>query len=140
MSGFIITGGMPVAQAGDLVEVYNPQTEKTCWLYDLPDRRMFFHSYCGNLICGGKEYEEYGKYWNYKTDRSCLILDSRVGGFYNTLVWLKQKRMGHLCWELNGEGGDFLLLGGWHSPASTELVNHQGRSSSTSFRLKYDTM
>ena len=122
------------------MEVVIPQTEKTCWLYDLPDRRMFFHSYCGNLICGGDDDEEYVEYKNYKTARTCLFLDSRVGGFYNTLVWLKQKREGHLCWELNGEGGDFLLLGGWHCPASTELVNHQGRSSSTSFRLKYDTM
>ena len=79
MSGFIITGGMPVAQAGDLVEVYNPQTEKTCWLYDLPDKRQY-HSYCGNLICGGLR-------WTVdKTERTCLFLDSRVGGFYNTLV------------------------------------------------------
>ena len=140
MSGFIITGGMPVAQAGDLVEVYNPQTEKTCWLYDLPDKRQY-HSYCGNLICGGSDgYEEDSRFKNYKTARTCLFFDSRVGGFYNTLVRLAQKREAHLCWELNGEGGDFLLLGGWHSPASTELVNHQGRSSSTSFRLKYDTM
>ena len=123
------------------VEVYIPQTEKTCWLYDLPDRRVFFHSYCGNVICGGNDgYKEGDARKNYKTARSCLFLDSRVGGFYNTLVWLRQKREGHLCWELNGEGEDFLLLGGWHSPASTELVNHQGRSSSNSFRLKYDTM
>ena len=74
MLGFIITGGKPVTEAGDLVEVFIPQTEKTCWLYDLPDKRQH-HSYCGNLICGGDDggrLEEDGKYKNYKISRSCL--------------------------------------------------------------------
>ena len=40
------------------MEVYIPQAEKTCWLYDLPDKRQY-HSYCGNLICGGDDDEEF---------------------------------------------------------------------------------
>ena len=141
ISGFVITGGDPASLAGDSVEVYNPLTERTCWLYDLPDQRRY-HSLCANLICGGLNAETYiySLFNSYETLQSCLYLEPRVGRFYNTLVWLKQKREDHLCWEIEGEGGDILLLGGIHSPISTERVNPQGRSSSSSFRLDHNTM
>ena len=61
------------------MEVYNPLTNKTCQLPDLPDVRMY-HSLCGGLLCGGGDDKDvYSK-------RSCLLLDPRTGRFDCTLV------------------------------------------------------
>ena len=63
------------------MEVYNPLTNKTCQLPDLPDVRMY-HSLCGGLLCGGGDDKDvYSK-------SSCLLLDPRTGRFDCTLAWL----------------------------------------------------
>lgn len=49
---------------------------------------------------------------------------------------LVEKRFGHLCWNINGNGGEILLLGGWNSE-STELIS--GGTSSANFNLQYIT-
>ena len=135
IAGIIITGGLRYVgswvhipledlQVRYSVEVYNPLTNKTCHLPDLPEQR-YQHSLCRGLICGGGGEKP-------ETLQTCLLLDPRTGRFDYTLVWLNEKRSGHLCWELGGEGGDILLLGGTNSHFSSEVVTHQGRSSTTS--------
>ena len=72
---------------------------------------------------------------------NCLSLDPRTGLFLPTSgLSLGEERSGHLCWEVEGEGGEILLLGGDHqdSQLTTELIN--SNSSTPSFPLKYDTM
>ena len=136
IAGIIITGGLrnngfwKFTSPEDLqvpvsVEVYNPLTNKTCHLPDLPEWR-YHHSLCRGLICGGGESQKP------ESLQTCLLLDPRTGRFDYTLVWLSEKRSGHLCWELGGEGGEILLLGGTKSHFSSEVVTHQGRSSTTS--------
>ena len=80
-AGILITGGDGLQGRGRGVEVYNPLTNKTCQLPDLPDVRMY-HSLCGGLLCGGGESKDvYSK-------RSCLLLDPRSGRFDCTKAWL----------------------------------------------------
>ena len=63
------------------MEVYNPLTNKTCQLPDLPDVRVH-HSLCGGLLCGGGDVgDDFSR-------RSCLLLDPRTGRFDCTLAWL----------------------------------------------------
>lgn len=128
IAGFLITGGSPIATAGNSVEVYNPHSGSHCKLPDLPDKR-FYHSYCGHLLCGG-EYSS-------STLQSCLLFNPTTGQFTTTSVTLRQWRWSHLCW--GGEDGDVLLMGGWYSKNTTELVSADGSTSSNSFTLKYDT-
>ena len=78
---------------------------------------------CGNLLCGGVV-----------TPTSCLLLDTSTGQF-NISVTLRQERWVHLCWNVGGEGGDTLIIGGDYSPSSTELVSPDGSTSSYSFPL-----
>ena len=59
--------------------------------------------------------------------------------FTTTSVSLVDERQTHLCWDLEGEDGPILLLGGTYGPDSTELVSSDGLSSSPSFNLTYDT-
>ena len=129
--GVIITGGRPYILVGEKVEVFNPHTKKTCRLPDLPGGARLSHSQCGHLLCGGGHSSS--------TEQSCLMLNPLTGDFTPTSVTLVERRAYHLCWEVEGEGGPTLLIGGGSSPRSTELVNSEGSSSSASFTLQYDT-
>ena len=120
---------------GFKVEIFNPKTNHSCNLPNLPtisgSREVRYqHSQCGGMICGGG--------YNSSTQRSCLKLNPLTGAFTPTSVRLVENRGGHLCWDVEGEGGPTLLIGGTDSPRSTELVNSDGLSSSASFNLQYD--
>ena len=127
----IVTGGEPRSSVGVSVEIFNPHTNHSCSLPDLPGRVRYEHSQCGGIICGGGSSSSTGRY--------CLKLNPLTGAFTPTSVRLVEKRSGHLCWDVEGEGGPTLLIGGGLSPRSTELVNSDGSSSSASFTLQYDT-
>ena len=66
------------------------------------------------------------------------MLNPLTGAFTPTSVSLQEEREDHLCWDVEGEGGPTLLIGGG-SRRSTELVSPDGLSSSASFTLTYDT-
>ena len=130
IAGFIITGGFPEKIVGNSVEVYNPHSGSHCKLPDLPDKR-FIHSHCGHLLCGGW-------YSSSSTWQTCLLFNPTTGQFTTTSVTLRQKREDHLCW--GGEDGDVLLMGGYYSRTTTEIVSADGSTSSDSFTLKYNTL
>jgi len=112
------------------VEVFNIHTKKTCQLPDLPGGGRYHHSQCGHLLCGG-DYSS--------TRRSCLMFNPLTGYFTPSSVWLREKRSRHLCWDVEGENGPTLLMGGLISRRSTELVSSDGSSSSADFTLEYKT-
>ena len=64
-----------------------------------------------------------------------------TGIFTPTSVRLKEERADHLCWDVEGENGPTLLMGGYgyDSKRSTELVSSDGLSTSASFALTYNT-
>ena len=89
------------------------------------------HSLCGLLVCGSE------KWWD---KRSCLLqTDQLEGNFTQTEVNLLEERTDHLCWNIEGPGGDILLMGGSSSGLSTELVKHDGSNTSASFNLTHYT-
>ena len=120
----IITGG---ATAGSKVEVFNIRAKKTCQLADLPGTGRESHSLCGRLLCAG----DMGL-------RSCLRLNTLTGVFHLTAVTLRTEREQHWCWDLEGEDGPILLMGGF-GDQTTELVRSDGSYSSYSFYLAYKT-
>ena len=123
--GLIITGGDRRDEVGVSVEVFNPHTGHSCRLADLPGEVRFRHTLCGQMICGGWE-----------SRRSCLKLNPLTGAFSPTSVSLVEERYSHLCWEIEGEGGPTLLIGGYSS-RSTELLSSDGSSSNPSFSLPF---
>ena len=127
----LISGGKPEEKK---VEMFIPRTGKICQLPDLPDLERNVHSFCGRLLCGGS-------FSSTSTQQSCLLFNPLTGNFSSTPVILRHRRHEHLCWEVGGEGGDVLLMGGTHHQArrNTELVTADGASSSASFDLQYDT-
>ena len=128
--GVLITGGEPRDSVGVKVEVFNIKTKKSCPIANLPGGVRLKHSQCGRLLCGG---------WESSTQRSCLMLNPLTRAFTPTSVSLREKREGHLCWDVEGENGPTLLMGGIHSRRSTELLSPDGSSSSANFTLTYDT-
>ena len=127
--GVIVTGGYPSSSVGKSVEVFNPHTNNSCNLTDLPGERRYGHSLCRDLLCGG---------WG-STTRSCLKLNPLTGVFTSTSVSLVEKRANNLCWDFEGVEGQTLLIGGTYSGRSTELVSPDGLSSSANFSLQYYT-
>ena len=126
----IITGGLPDSSVGVKVEVFNIKTKKTCQLPDLPGQVRWGHTHCGDLLCGSRDSS---------TQQSCLILNPLTGDFTPASVTLREQRAGHLCWDVEGENGPTLLMGGDYSYRSTELVSPDGLTSSANFTLTYIT-
>ena len=125
--------------------MFNSNTSHSCRRSDFPGGERSGHSLCGHFLCGG------GTSTDSDTQRTCLKLNPLTGDFTFTPVTLIHKRSGHMCWDIDGEDGPVLLLGGvgkWvndgsHGPEAsrtTELVSSDGSSSSASFSLLNDTM
>ena len=128
--GVLITGGRPSSSVGVKVEAFNVHTKNSCHLADLPDV-TYSHSLCGRLLCGGRADSSFRP--------SCLMLNPLTGDFTPTSVRLQRGRYEHLCWDVEGENGPTLIIGGYNGPRSSEFVSSDSSSSSISFTLTYDT-
>ena len=122
--GFLISGGDPYSSLNK-VELYNPATGNSCRVQDLQQRRDS-HSSCGGLLCGS--------WWSTSTYQSCERITGTEVSPLPSLT-LTEKRAVHLCWKLPGD--KILLLGGYYSPTTTEIIS--GTSSFASFQLAYNT-
>ena len=126
-AGVLIAGGTGEA-AGNTVEVFNPHSNNSCALSNLPGEERSQSTLCCGLLCGGLVES---------ASRSCLRFAD--GQFTNTIVTLQQRRRYDVCWSRNDE---VLLLGGPGGGAasltSSESVKLDGSSSSPSFNLKYN--
>lgn len=114
--------------AGNLVEVFNPYSNQSCALSNLPGEGRSQSTLCSGLLCGGLAGS---------VSRSCLRFDK--GQFTSTSLTLQQNRRYDVCWSRN-EGA--LLLGGpgggSASLRSSELLKLDGSSTSSSFGLEYN--
>ena len=84
----------------------------------------YYHTMEGLTVCGGSAYTD--------TNKLCLALTG--AGWANT-SYLLEWRYFHTSWA---SPLGLLLLGGEHSPRSTELIQEDG-SSTYSFDLVADT-
>ena len=122
VAGVLITGG---GDSRSKVEVYNPLSQNTCSLPDLPDLRHE-HTLCGRLLCGG-----------FQSGRSCLRWDDHHHIFTTADVTLQHDRKGHLCWAEDSQG--VRLMGGNDSSNTTEYVSSGGSVTTPGFHLEYST-
>ena len=116
-----MTGGKDLSS----VEVYHPGTNTSCSLPSLPEE-IFWHSQDGLVLCGG--------YPN--TGRSCYTLNTDTAQWTKTHS-LSEKRYQHK--SSRREDGSILLIGGYYSKTTTELVSDSSGVSTPGFTLKYET-
>ena len=109
--------------AGILITAYNqaemflPSTKETFSLPSIPGSPRVWHTLTGTVLCGGA-YDE--------TSSTCLQLKSNGAGWTPYSTGLVESRMAHSAWQSpNG----VVLMGGYYSADSTELVNNTGSSS-----------
>ena len=119
-SAILITGGSGTEHSA---EVFLPSTSTSCQLPGLAVGRNQ-HTQDNLLLCGG--------YYNAET--SCEEFSPATGTWALSHT-LQQERDGHVSWSVE-EGT--LLMGGWDSPTTSEIVKHDG-TTETSFDMKYDT-
>ena len=121
--GVLISGGY---NGGHLksVELYNPATNISCSLPQLPVARQY-HTQDGGLACGGQLSKISCDKWN------------SYSGTWTQSHTLRQSRDNHVSWAT--EDGVY-LMGGWDNSSrlTTELVKKDG-SVEDGFSLKYDT-
>ena len=114
-----MTGGWDTETSAELIST-NGST--ICELPTMSQSKCY-HTQSGLTACGGGDSE-----------RSCIKFEA---GAWKTLTDnLVKKRRGHSSWV--NSNGHFLLIGGWDSPTTTEIV-YQNGTSIRSFDPKYDT-
>jgi len=118
----IITGGYNDDYLRS-VEVYHPGTNTSCSLPSLPEK-ISGHSQDGFIQCGGSN--------SYK---SCHTLNTDTAQWTKTHS-LSEKRYQHK--SSRREDGSILLIGGYYSKTTTELVSDSSAVSTTGFTLKYE--
>ena len=127
----LITGGDGGNQASMLTaEIYNPATNSSCRLPQLPERK-YHHTQDGDLMCGG----------GFATDGSMSNCrkwnpDSGTWTQSHTMNAFTGKRFGHVSW-LTKSG--IYLIGGGYFKKTSELIKQDG-TVEQGFALKYDTM
>ena len=127
IAALIMTGGVNVN--GDFlssVEVYVPSTNTSCSLPSLPAGTSG-HSQDGLLLCGG-----------YGNSRQCHTFHSDSGEWRVKTHRLSEGRDAHSSWQR--EDGTVLLMGGYYSPTTTEIVSDSSAVSTPGFSLKYSTL
>ena len=124
----MITGGWSagIPRPSQRVEIYNPKTNTSCLLPNLPDSRRS-HTIVDGVICGGSDNV---------ARTSCVDMSS---GTWSSDKYAEiRNRGGHVSWNLN-PGTSFMLLSGWDndSKKTTEIVHLDGRVE-PGFNLQYD--
>ena len=117
----LVTGGLGTETSA---EVLFTNGSSICELPPMPQSR-YYHTQSGLTACGGA----YGSQL-----RSCIKFED---GSWTTLTDnLVESRYSHSSWV--NPDGDILLIGGYYSLTTTEIV-YQNGTSIRSFDLKYDT-
>ena len=114
LAGILIT-------AYNQAEIFIPSTQETFPLPAIPGRPRVWHTLTGNVLCGGV-YPG--------TSTSCLELTQTGDGWKDYSTSLNQSRLAHSQWD---SPSGIILLGGYDSSHSTELVSSAGTRSQ--FRL-----
>ena len=109
--------------AGKTAEIFVPSTGQHCQLTDLPGGRYYTGSE-NYTVCGGEGED---------TKTSCHSLTS--GGTWEKTSELLESRVGYSSWA---SPSGLMLLGGWYSRRTTEMIQENG-TSSYNFTLEYDT-
>ena len=125
--GVLISGGYN-GQPLQFVEIYNPVSNTTCYLPQLPERRDFL-TQDGELACGG--------WGGGNTDLTCVKFSSNSGTWTESHS-LRQRRAYHVSWDT--KDGVYLMGGADFSSShyTTDLVKEDG-TVENGFSLKYDT-
>jgi hypothetical protein len=119
MPGIILSGGVgPFTR----VEVFVPSTGLSCSLPALPDER-FDHTMDSLLICGG---------YDSSTLTTCLSFASGQWVTSHTL----EGRYDHTSWQTR-QG--LVLMGGYGSPDTSEIVATAEEQGGPSFAMQYRT-
>ena len=95
-------------------EIFIPSTKETFPLPAIPGSPRVWHTLTGNLLCGGV-YPG--------TSTNCLELKENGDGWTPFSTALTQSRLAHSQWD---SPSGIILLGGYDSPDTTELVNNAG--------------
>ena len=122
VSAVLITGGSSTSRSA---EIYNPLTNTSCSLPQLPEGRNF-HSQDGGLTCGG----------GYPSTYTNCVKWSPASGTWNHSHTLKQRRSDHKSWATTS--GVYLIGGYGGGKRTSEKVKDDG-SVEEGFSLKYDT-
>ena len=156
--GILIAGGVT---NGDTrlksAELFNPNSGVICPVADLPEVTWSFTS-CNGLQCGNADQSQsrYVKMIDcayivsprkikpFFFNRTLFVCRSRLctrfepnGTFSPTAVRLIHQRAAHICWPQ--PSGEVLLMGGFFSKTTTEMVAADGSSSTADFNLAHDT-
>ena len=119
---FSITGILITAY--NQAEIFIPSTLENFPLPAIPGKPRAWHTLTGNVLCGGV-YSD--------TSTNCLELQQNGAGWTPFSTSLTESRLAHSQWD-SPDG--VVLLGGYFSGSSTELVNSDG--SISQFSLKYN--
>ena len=106
-------------------EVFQVSTGQSCSLPSLPDER-YYHAMNSLTLCGGYYYKS--------TSTTCITFSS---GVWVPSHCLAKRRSHHCSWERE-EG--LVLLGGYYSPTTTELLTEGSEEGVSAFPLQNSTL
>ena len=126
----IVGGGQGYGDEPQLYtgEVFVPSSGKSCFIPELPDTRIS-HTMDSEYLCGGLWVK------NPDVQTTCLKFAPEEDGWTYSHT-LSHKRVGHSSWMTNK---GLLLMGGWLSDTTTEILPADGGEGVPSFELEYKT-